>query len=203
MATLAELRARAAGDRPLPKAEQTVTRVEGQHLLVEAKALEDELADLVRDEPGQVAEDGSPTSAPRKAGQRPNPRIAELRDALAGLPGRLAEFQAVLGLTGLTGGEWHRWKEEHPADPESEADKRLTGSTCSASALFGSLGRFASSWDGEPLSESDWDGWLAESITYADRRDLVAVVVRMHEDGMVRVPKLSSGSSATASSSNG
>jgi hypothetical protein len=59
------------------------------------------------------------------------------------------------------------------------------------------MGQFATSWNGDPISETDWNEWTGDGITYADRRDLVTVVANMHEDGMVLVPKFLSGSSAT------
>lgn len=199
--TLAQLRAESADQpAPLPTATKTVTLVKGQHLFTESQALDLELLDLLAAEPGQVNESGNKTSAPRKAGEGPNPRIAEIRDAQIAMLPRLAEFQGEVGLRGMEGGDWWRWKEAHPADPDSAIDDELTGGLCSAKAVFDELGRFVVSWNGEALGPGEWDSWTAKTIIFADRRDLVTAVVQMQEDGVDRAPKSLSGSSVTESS---
>lgn len=201
--TLAELRAR-SGPRPLPKGTRTVTLIEGQHLLDESQRLNDELVDLLA-EHARTDEDGERVGPPPKAGQRKLPAVAQDRlDAIraqsAALLEQLGEWQGEVGLTGVTGGEWQAWKDDHPPREDSRADHTLTGGRCNSSDLFAALGRYVTSWNGDVLAKDDWDSWLAESITYADRRDLVSAVVDLHETGLSRVPKSPSGSSTTASS---
>lgn len=195
MPTLAELRAR-TGAKPRPKATRRVTLVEGQHLLDESRRLHEELVDLLASQPGSV-DDAERTGPPRKAGSKADPRIAEIEESQKSLLHRLAEHQGEIGLSGLDGGAWQRWKDLHPPREDNRADLQLTGGMCDSSALFGDLGTFVESWNGEKVAEGDWDGWLAESITYADRRDLVTAVVAMHEESVVRSPFFSSGSSTT------
>ncbi len=195
MPTLAEMRAR-TGPKPRPKATRRVTLVEGQHLLDESRRLQEQLVDLVASQPGDV-NDSERTGPPRKAGAKSDPRIAEIETAQAAILRRLAEHQGEIGLTGLDGGAWQRWKDLHPPREGNRADMVLTGSLCDSSSLFGDLGTFVTSWNGEQVAEGDWDGWLAESITYADRRDLVTAVVAMHEESVVRSPFFSSSGSST------
>lgn len=195
MPTLAELRAR-TGAKPRPKATRRVTLVEGQHLLDESRQLHEELVDLIASQPGDV-NDAERTGPPRKAGAKSDPRIAEIEASQASLLERLAKHQGEIGLAGLDGGAWQRWKDEHPPREDNRADLQLVGGLCDSSALFAALGTFVESWNGEAVVEGDWDGWLAESITYADCRDLVTEVVRMHEDSVVRSPFFFSGSSTT------
>lgn len=196
--TLAELRAR-TGAKPRPKATRRVTLVEGQHLLDESRRLHEELVDLMASMAGAV-DDPERSGPPRKAGAKSDPRIAEIEDAQKSLLRRLAEHQGEIGLVGLDGGAWQRWKDLHPPREDNRADLRLTGGLCDSSDLFGELGTFVETWNGEKVVEGDWDGWLAESITYADRRDLVTAVVEMHEESVARSPFFTSVSSGTPSS---
>jgi hypothetical protein len=203
MPSLAELRAQ-TGPKPLPKAVRTVTLIEGQHLLARSQQLEEEHLDLLmaaQRDADKAEDDGRDRT--RKAGEKPesaNPRIEELKAKIQGLTVELAEFQAEVGLSGLTGGEWQRYKDDHPPREDNKADLRLTGGLCNASEVFGDLGRFVVSWEGDALTKGDWDGWLAERICYADRRDLVTAVVEMHETRLPRSPKSQSSSSQTVTS---
>lgn len=203
MPTLAELRAQ-SGPKPLPKATRTVTLVEGQHLLARSQQLQEELVDLLmqaqRD--GEAAKDDG-RDRTRKAGQKadePDPRIEKLKTEMKSVVDQLAEFQSVVELSGFTGGDWQRYKDAHPPREDNKADRDLTGDLCNSSDVFNDLGRFVVSWEGEDVADGDWDGWLAERICYADRRDLVAVVVDMHEARLPRSPKLQNSSSPTESS---
>lgn len=200
MPTLAELRAR-SGPKPLPKATRTVTLVEGQHLLDDAQRLQEEHADLstsVR----RLGEDGERTGPPPKAGEGSQvpARLAEITEELAAVVDRLGDHQAELGLHGVPGGDWQRFKDENPPREDNAADLRLTAGVCNSSALFAALGRFVATWNDEKVADGDWDSWLAESITYADRRDLVSAVVDMHEAGLARAPKLRNSSLPTENS---
>lgn len=204
MPTLAELRAQ-TGPKPLPKATRTVTLIEGQHLLARQEELKEEHLDLLMQadrDAGQAERDGRKRT--QKAGQKPEPslppRAEEIKTEIRAVGGKLAEFQSEVGLSGLEGGEWQRYKDAHPPREGSDADQQLADGKCNASALFADLGRFVVSWEGDELADGDWNGWLAERICYADRRDLVTAVVEMHETRLERVPKSPSSSSPTESS---
>jgi hypothetical protein len=203
MPTLAELRAQ-SGPQPLPRATKVVTLVEGQHLLAESEALSDELLTIAR-EATRVDADGERTGPPRKAGEGSSlpPRADEIKARQEAIVDELANFQGEIGLQGLTGGEWQRFKDEHPPRKDNANDARFTSGACDSAALFAALGKFVSTWDGEPVSADDWDKWLAERITYADRRDLVPAVVQMHEAGLARSPKWRSASPTTSPSESG
>lgn len=224
MPTLAELRAQ-SGPQPLPRTTKTVTLVEGQHLLAESEALSEEAQDLAREEmslksrTSRTDAEGNQSGPPRKAGEgaadvRRLEEIAARFEAIkARLPeiaDELAAFQGEVGLVGLTGGDWQRFKDEHPpreeaADEQGNRPLNRNDSTfalgfCNSTAVFNALGKFVSTWDGEPVSAKDWDDWLAERIAYADRRDLIAAVVQMHERKAARSPKSRSGSPTTSPS---
>lgn len=223
MPTLAELRAQ-SGPKPLPRTTKVVTLVEGQHLLAEVERLSEELVELAGEEvtlKRRISgdEDGKRTGPPLKAGEGASlsrrleeitARQGEIKERLERFADDLAEVQGELGLCGMTGGDWQRFKDENPPrrvkssdDAESElnaADARFTGGLCDSSALFSALGRFVETWDGEPVSKADWNDWLADQIAYADRRDLVTEVVQMHERGLSRSPKFRSASATTSRS---
>ena len=214
MPTLAELRAQ-AGPKPLPRKTVTVTLVEGQHLLAEFEALTQEATDLIL-EKDRIAEkvsgenaDGEQTGPPLKAGQGSDlskraeeieARMAEIEARVKQLPDDLREFQGELDLTGFTGGDWQRFKDDNPPREGNEQDKRLAAGHCDASALFNTLGKFVKAWNGEPVTAADWDSFLAERIAYADRRDLIPVIVNMYESKAATLPKSRSGSPTTKSS---
>lgn len=214
MPTLAELRAQ-SGPKPLPRKTVTVTLVEGQHLLAEFEALTQEATDLVR-EKDRIAErvsgqnaDGEQTGPPRKSGQGSDDakraaeieaRMAEIEARVKALPDDLREFQGELDLTGFTGGDWQRFKDDNPPREGNEQDKHLVAGHCDASALFNALGKFVKAWNGEPVAAADWDSFLAERIAYADRRDLLPAIVSMHEAKAATLPKSRSVSPTTASS---
>lgn len=154
---------------------------------------------------------------PLKSAERSTPPgVEEIRARIAELEAKRPEFQADLTLVGLEPGEWQLFKQEHPArvsgyheTVRKNGDKVRGGPIldqvdvvyafgfCDADAIFSSLGQFAAEWEGEPLAAGEWDEWLAARIIYADRRDLVGDVVRMHEERGDLAPKSPSGSSAT------
>lgn len=195
--SLAELRAQ-SGPPPLPRATKVVTLIEGQHLLAETEQLSDELL-MIANQATRTDADGERTGPPRKAGEGASlpPRVEEIQARQAEILDELADFQGEVTLKGITGGEWQRFKDENPPREDNPQDLNFTGGACNASAVFAALTRFVSGWNGTDLAPGDWDNWLAERITYADRRDLVAVIVKMHEDGLARSPKFHRSSSTT------
>lgn len=190
---------------PLPKASAVVTLVTGQHIVDELEQIERDYSDLLSSPmPGAKDESGEATGPPLKAGQS-NRRMAQARelqersqDALR----RLADHQVTIGLTGISGGQWQRWKDEHPPRQGVASDVAVTHGWCNAADLLDDLARYVTSWDGEPLKPGAWDQ-LAEQVVYADRRDLVTKVVEMFENGVTRSPFSQSGSSTTENSATG
>ena len=225
MPTLAELRAQ-SGPKPLPRTTKVVTLVEGQHLLAEVERLSEEhghlameAANLKRRVNGD--EDGNRTGPPLKSGEGAKltgrldeieARQTEIKERLEHFADDLAEVQGEVGLCGMEGGDWQRFKDKNPPRRErfdtpdgassevNENDLKFTGGVCDSSALFAALGKFVETWDGEPVGQNDWDEWLGAKIAYADRRDLVSEVVGMHERGLGRSPKFRSASATTSPS---
>ena len=202
MPSLSEMRAR-KGSVARPRSTHTVTLVTGQHLLEEQKRLNDALVDELAKAARPVAdEDGD--EKPRKMSERSTPeRVAEIRAEIAGLHDRLGEHQGQLTLVGnLTDGEWLSWKQEHPAREDNADDERVGHGYVNTTDLFNSLGLFAAEWDGESLADGDWDGWLADQITFADKAALVTEVVALYETRLSRAPKSQGSSSETEPGSN-
>lgn len=225
MPTLAELRAQ-SGPQPLPRTTKVVTLVEGQHLLAESEALSEEIVDLSREEARLRSEvnrtdaEGEKSGPPRKSGEGASTvrrleevkaRIEEIKERLPLIADDLAGFQGEVGLVGLSGGDWQRFKDENPPREDMDEDgNRLmnrqdvafASALCNSSALFRALGKFVKTWDGETVTVDDWDEWLSERIAYADRRDLITAVVKMHEQGAPRSPKFRSASPTTSPSAS-
>ena len=188
MPTLAELRARKT--QPLPKMSETVTLVEGQHLLEESRRLVEELAEINRRV--RTHDDDEPTGPPLKSSAKVPDRAEEIEARANAIRSELADHQGDVDVVGMSGGDWQRWKDEHPAREGHSDDEQYAFGICDFSALFADLGRFVTAWDGEALDEGAWDSWLAERICYADRRDLVSAVVRMQETKLPKASAISS-----------
>jgi hypothetical protein len=213
MPTLAELRAQ-SGPKPLPRTTKVVTLVEGQHLLAEVQRLTEEYGDLAVEQTTLKKrvngdEDGNRTGPPLKSGEgaKVTKRLGEIEARQAAIKERLEHFaddlanvQGEVGLRGMSGGDWQRFKDDNPPRKDNDADLRFAAGTCDSSALFEALGRFVETWNGEPVSKSDWNEWLGDLIAYADRRDMVTEVVDMHERGLGRSPKFRSASATTSPS---
>jgi hypothetical protein len=217
MPSLSEMRANKGTPPPRPRSTHTVTLIEGQHLLDQIGRLDAEKTAVLMNALRNIGEDGEKDGPPRKSAEPSTPpRVTEINAEMATLEAQLGEHQAELTLVGIDGGAWQRFKTEHPARTIGHqettrkdgdvvrgapiidgTDLRLTYGLCDAEALFNALGLFVGEWEGEPIAPGEWDEWLAERITYADRRDLVTAVVALHEDRVNRVPKSPSGSSAT------
>lgn len=206
--TLAELRAEASGPTPRPKATRTVTLIEGQHLLDRTRVLTDELTDVLaqaeRAEANQPDEEDRErirkAGAPAEPKPEPPTRALEIIEERASLVDELTEHQVDIGLIGIAGGDWHRFKEANPARQDNQVDAKLAKGHCNADALFAAIGQFIATWNGEQVAERDWDDVLAERICYADRRDLIPAIVEMYEGKIDRAPKSRSSSPETPSS---
>lgn len=191
MPTATELLARASV--PKPRAERTVTLVEAQHLYARQLRLFEEAAEI--GDGKASADDENRTGEPRKAGERGNPRLDEIRAEVAELKEQLAEHQSVVSLEGMSGGEWQNWKDEHPPREGNDDDDTL-GGLCNTSDLLAHLGRFVAGWDGDGIDAAKWDGGLAANVCYMSLRDLVVDVIDMHE---VSFPKATRPISSTTS----
>lgn len=193
MPTLAEIRARKS--KALPTHSQIITL--DQDLIADIQRLEAERDDL-RVDAKRVGEDGERTGEPRKAGEGAEipARLEEIQTELGALYDRVRESEGELILRGISGGDWQRWKDDHPPREGNVTDQRIGWGLLNASDLLADLGTFAVSWDGEDLADGDWSV-LAEQIPPGDLRELVTAVIGMHERSGVRIPKSLSGSSTT------
>lgn len=133
--------------------------------------------------------DADAAAPPKKASEKATPpRVAEIDAEIEVAWDRIRDAEGELLLRAVTGGEWLRWKDEHPARKDNQVDDRVTFGFCNAVDLMDELARFAVEWNGEALAEGDWD-LLAAEIAPADMTDLVRAVVEMHESRVV-APKV-------------
>lgn len=194
--TLAQLRDR--NTKNLPEHVQRITL--DQNLLADVERLEAEEAEL-REDMGRADSDGNATKPPRKASEKVRPpRLDEVEAELAEMCDRIRASEGELLLRGVTGGEWQRWKDEHPPREDSVTDTRVGYGLVNASDLLEDLGRYVISWNGEALQPDDWT-WFRDQIAAGDLRDIVSSVVLMHERSGVRAPKSLSVSSSSESGS--
>ena len=232
MASLAELRAQKGARKTLPTWVRRITLDQSlladlQRLDLRRQELEVEAERVVKAEARKAAkaseDDPDAAKRVRKAGQKARPqRLVEIDEELAALEDeagvlydRLRETEGELLGRGIPGGEWQRWKDEHPPREVGRHEtKREVGEVtevvqggpiyhpddvlqtpwgsipvCNAADLRDELGRFMVSWNGEEFAEGDWDGWFAEQIAPGDFRDLVQDVMNAHEASGIRAPK--------------
>lgn len=154
-------------------------------LIAEVQALTEEQAHL---EIPRGSDEDEPSGPPQRLGQGEPARAAEIRDRLAELWDEMDEHTGELRLRAIDNGEWRRWVDEHPAREGNDRDGRVAFGVCNGDDLLDSLGKWAQSWNGEPLAEGDWEFIRAK----AAGGDLVAMahsVVAMQE-AEVDLPKL-------------
>lgn len=177
MATLAELRA----SKPDPESAPTRTyRLCLDHsALADVQRLEGEKNDLLIEALRGGEQEGQKRR--KMAEGAVPPRVAEIDAELEAAYDKMRAAEGVLRMRPIPGGEWQRWKDEHPARKDNEADLRVTYGRCNATDLMDILGRFAVEWEGEPLAESDWAGVMLPRIAPADLPELCTLVVEMHE----------------------
>ena len=183
MATLAELRARKTAKLP----ERDIEVCLDHTLLRQVEQLTAEKEDLQSTE-------GKPV---RKMAEGTNPRIAEIDAEIEALYSQMREASGKLTLRAVSGGAWALWKDEHPPREGNPSDERLAIGLVNSTDLLDDLGRWVVAWNGEPLAQDDWDGWLAEQVAPGDLADLVQQVVFMQEGRSPIVPKSSVVSSET------
>lgn len=144
----------------------------------------------------------------RKMGQSADPRIAEIKAEIDRLSDIMREHTGKLTVAKVVSqGDWRRWVDANPAREDGRDDKgrpvlngydlAVTGGYCNATALLARLGDFATKWDGEPLSEGQWD-LLAAKAHPGDLKSAATAIVSIYEgDGAKALPKLSSASFET------
>lgn len=184
--SLAELRASTLTSLPV----WSYTLCLAQGLVAEVQRLEEELSDL------RVEIEAA--SSPRRIGEGPDPRVAEIEAKKADMYAEMREHTGELRLGGKPAGEWRRFVDAHPPRPDNKADEMFAYGMCDADALLAALGDFAQAWNGEPLGPGDWL-FLAERAPAGDLREICRQVVRMHEMPGARAPKLPTPSSTTES----
>lgn len=203
MPTLAELRAR----RPVHRSERAFTICLRPDLVAEMQSLSDQLQSLVL-----TGEDGPPS---RMGGEPSDSRADEIEARLHELAQIMAEDEGELRIASDEG-KWLQWVKEHPArqktdDPagyarDIEISRFVTGYApdgspiltprCNADDLIDDLGIWASSWEGEPLTDTDW-AVLAASIGRPDKKRIAQGVVAIHEQTDFDLGKWRAGLSVT------
>lgn len=143
-------------------------------LVAEVQTLLDEL-DTIAVPKGD--DDGRPTGPPKRLN---DPRIAKINARLAEVWSEMDEHTGDLRLRAITDGEWRRWVDENPARPENARDDDIAYGVCNADALMLNLGKFAHSWNGEPIAEQDW-AFIESKAGHADLKQIARAVVTMHE----------------------
>lgn len=202
--SLADLRAN--GKVTLP--ERIYELCLSQGLVGEAQALAEEKRNVEVEVARHI--DDETEGRPRRQGEGKHPRIAEIDARLEELYDEMREHTGQLLLRGITGGEWRRWCDAHPAREDGRdergrpvtlaIDEAVAYGLCDASALIARLGDFAVSWNGTPLETGDWD-WLEEKAPPGDLKEMARWVVQMHEIGGVKpLPKGLKPSSTTSPS---
>lgn len=181
--------------------------------------LEDEVIRLYAAAPGpRTADDDDSDKRPRKMAEKQDPRIDEVKAEIEQHKAEIARLNEVMREhTGkltvaetIAKGEWRRWRDENPGrevgrnehgqpimDPY---DAMVTRGYCNASALLDRLGDFVVKWDGEPLSEGQWEAVSAKAHA-GDLKAAAREVVGIYEgDGAKALPKSWLGSSVTPTS---
>lgn len=169
MVTLAEIRAGTAPQN-LPTAD--VPLCMDSAMWAELDALTAELSEL-------SAEGAAPKRAP-KASDGPNPRVAELEERRRELWTAMEAGSGVLVLTSRGLGDWIRWIDAHPPRQDNLLDDELALGLCNAVDLVDDLGRWATSWDGDPFQDGDW-ALFAPRVPAGASKRLVQAVVMMHD----------------------
>ena len=166
-----------------------------QEAVADVQRLDNEKRDLLLDAARSAPEDGERTAPPLRLGESATPpRVAEIDAELEALFERMRESEGDLLLRAITGGEWLRFKDEHPPREGNKTDDEVTYGLCDSGALLANLGRFVAAWEGEGFGAGDWDGF-ADHVAPADLRELCSEVVQLHE-ARVRVPKARSTASS-------
>lgn len=191
MKSLADLRA--DKERPASLPTRAVTICLDQKLLADIQRLTLEKNDLLVQAAVESSDEDKP-GRPKRQGEGKNPRLAEIDAEIEPLYAEMREASGEILLRARPGGEWLRWKDEHPAREKNESDDRLAFGLCNAADLLDNLGKYVVSWNGDEFGPGEWDGWFKGKVAPADLGALVTAVVEMHES-RVTAPKSPSTSS--------
>lgn len=194
--TLAELRA--AKDEPASLPTHLARICLDQKVLANIQRLTAEKNHLLLTTPAP-ADDEEKEARPRRAGEKVDPRIAEIDAELEVQYDEMRENEGELLLRAGDGGVWLRWKDDHPPREGNESDERLAYGLCNAADLMDELGTYVAAWNGDDLGPGEWDSWFKSKVAPADLGALVNAVVQMHESRIL-VPKSSTGSSGRLTS---
>jgi hypothetical protein len=191
--SLADLKAK---PKSLPT--RTVRICLDQEAVADVQRLDAEKSDLLLDtRRGEIGDDGERKGPPKRTGEGSiPPRVAEIDAELAALFDRMRESEGDLLLRAIGGGEWQRFKDDHPAREGNKSDEETAYGLCDSAALLADLGRFVVAWNGENFGADDWAGWFAAQVAPADLRELCSEVVQLHES-RIRVPKVRSTDSSS------
>lgn len=187
--SIAELRA--SQHTALP--ERTMSLCLAQKLVAEVQQLDEERASILateRDEEGQ-------SKRPRRQGEGRNPRLDEIQARFDELADEMREHTGELRIRAVTGGEWRRWVDAHPAREvgrrESgeplfhQIDEEIAYGIANAVDLYHDLERYVVSWNGDELAEGDWQ-FIANRAAPGDLNELCRQVVQMHEAVGAKAP---------------
>ena len=171
---------RESGSVGLP--ERTLRMCLAQKLVAEVQRLESEKASLA---PGQT-EDGK--AKPRRNGDPSALRIKEIDERLAELLAEMDEHTGTLTIRGISGGEWRRWADDHPARTQGADDEGrpqihpldadVAYGRVNVSDLLATLDVYAVAWDGTPFGPGDWE-FIASQAAPGDLAEVCRRVVQI------------------------
>lgn len=180
--TLADLRSAKPQSRP----ERSLTLCLRPDIVAEVMALTEHLDTLATTPPApEPAEGEDRTGPPRRQVPPPeHPDAAGVREQISQKLAEMAEHEGELRVRATSDGDWRRWVDGNPpreeGTPGHSRDLEVAGGYCNADRLIESLATYAHSWDGEELTEGDWE-ILASNISGADLKQVAQSVVSMHE----------------------
>ncbi len=155
-------------------------------LLSQVRALVQEQSDLRQQVPtigeGKVKRVNNPITA----------RIRESEAKLAELKSEIDDATGTLVLSAkLSDAEWNAWVDAHPArdegEPGFERDQRGSQGLCNVDDLVDELRKYADTWNGEPVTDEDWD-FIAERANNGSKIEMALTVVSLYEQ-TIDLPK--------------
>lgn len=187
--SLAELRA--SQHTALP--ERTMPLCLSQALVAESQSLQEERDEILQ---AERVQDGEAKKPKRQADKR-NPRLVEIEARFDELADEMRAHTGELRIRAITGGEWRRWVDAHPARETGrhdngqpiyhQVDEAIAYGICNAVDLYLALSDFVISWNGDPFAEGDWD-FIANRAAPGDLNELCRQVVQMHEATGAKAP---------------
>lgn len=179
--SLADLRARPVTERN----QRAVPVCLKPELLAELQALSGRL-DAFTIAGAAAADDENRQGPPLRQGQSEAPEAAEVRAEIARVLEDMADHEGEVRLrASLSDGEWRQWVDNHPPRPEGskghQRDMRWASGFCNVDALVDDLGKFAHSYNDEPLGDDGWTEVLDPRLGLADKSQMASAVVSMYE----------------------